>query len=83
VVALIRAGGKGHSPLTLGGLEGKMTAKTLLSALGVGVVVGLLLGIGLVGLIGANREQAAPTTPPPRSVNGATLETVFVHHATP
>ena len=60
-----------------------MTAKTLLMALGVGVVVGLILGIGLVGLIGANREQAAPTTPPPRSVNGTTLDTVFIHHATP
>src|SRR5215217_2604054 len=60
-----------------------MTGKTLLMALGVGVVVGLLLGIGLVGLIGANREQAASTTPPPRSVNGATLDTVFIHHATP
>jgi hypothetical protein len=60
-----------------------MTGKTLLSALGVGVVVGLLLGVGLVGLIGANREQAAPTTPPPRSVNGPTPDTVFVHHATP
>ena len=58
-----------------------MSAKTLLSALGVGVVVGLILGIGLVGLIGANREQAAPSTPP-RSVNGATLEAVFVPHAT-
>jgi hypothetical protein len=60
-----------------------MTAKTLLSALGVGVVVGLILGIGLVGLVGGNREQAAPTTPPPRSVNGPTLDAVFVHHATP
>jgi hypothetical protein len=60
-----------------------MTAKTLLSALGVGVVVGLILGIGLVGLVGGNREQAAPTTPPPRSVNGPTLDAVFVHHAMP
>jgi hypothetical protein len=60
-----------------------MSAKTLLMALGVGMVVGLILGISLVGLIGANREQAAPTTPPPRSVNGATLEAVFIHHATP
>ena len=60
-----------------------MTAKTLLSALGMGVVVGLILGISLVGLIGANQEQATPTTPPPRSVNGPTLDTVFVHHATP
>src|SRR3712207_5591239 len=40
------------------------------------------LGISLVGLIGGNREQAAPTTPP-RAVNGATLHTVFIHHATP
>ena len=60
-----------------------MSAKTLLMALGVGVVVGLILGISLVGLIGGNREQAAPTTPPPRAVNGATLHTVFIHHATP
>ncbi len=45
-----------------------MTAKTLLMALGVGLVVGVLLGIGLVGLIGGNREQAAPTAPPPRTV---------------
>jgi hypothetical protein len=60
-----------------------MSAKTLLMALGVGVVVGLILGIGLVGLIGANREQAAPTTPLPRSVNGPTLDAVFIHHATP
>jgi hypothetical protein len=37
-------------------------------ALGVGVVVGLILGILLVGLIGGNREQAAPTAPPPRTV---------------
>ena len=59
-----------------------MAGKTLLMALGVGVVVGLILGIGLVGLIGANREQAASTTPPPRVVNGATLHTVFIHHAT-
>ena len=59
-----------------------MTAKTLLMALGVGVVVGVLLGISLVGLIGGDREQAAPTTAPP-TVNGATLETVFIHHATP
>jgi hypothetical protein len=35
-----------------------MSAKTLLMALGVGVVVGLVLGILLVGLIGGNREQA-------------------------
>jgi hypothetical protein len=60
-----------------------MTAKTLLMALGVGLVVGVLLGISLVGLIGGNREQAAPTPPPPRTVNGATLDTVFIHHATP
>jgi len=60
-----------------------MPAETLLMALGVGVVVGVLLGIGLVGLIGANRERAAPSTLPPRSVNGATLEAVFVHHVTP
>jgi hypothetical protein len=59
-----------------------MSAKTLLMALGVGVVVGLILGISLVGLIGGNREQAASTTPP-RAVNGATLHTVFIHHATP
>src|SRR4028118_1057626 len=59
-----------------------MSTKTLLMALGVGVVVGLILGISLVGLIGGNREQAAPTTPP-RAVNGATLHTVFIHHATP
>src|SRR5215218_11394658 len=58
-----------------------MPAETLLMALGVGVVVGSFLGIGLVGLIGANREQAAPSTLPPRSVNGATLDAVFVHHA--
>src|ERR687889_1194431 len=58
-----------------------MPAEMLLMALGVGVVVGVLLGIGLVGLIGANREQAAPSTLPPRSVNGATLDAVFVHHA--
>ena len=43
-------------------------------ALGVGVVVGVLLGIGLVGLIGGNREQAAPTAPPPRTVT--VVETV-------
>ena len=60
-----------------------MPVETLLMALGVGVVVGVLLGIGLVGLIGANREQAAPTTPPPPTLDGATLEAVFVHHATP
>ena len=60
-----------------------MTAKTLLMALGVGLVVGVLLGIPLVGLIGGNQEQAAPTPPPPPTVNGATLETVFIHHATP
>jgi hypothetical protein len=59
-----------------------MSAKTLLMALGVGVVVGLILGISLVGLIGGNREQAAPTTLPPRAVNGATLHTVFIHHTT-
>jgi cytoskeletal protein RodZ len=46
-----------------------MTGKTLLMALGVGVVFGLILGISLVGLIGgANQEQAAPPTPPPRTV---------------
>ncbi len=44
-----------------------MTAKTLLMALGVGVVVGLLLGILFVGLISGNREQAA-LTPPSRTV---------------
>jgi hypothetical protein len=82
VVALLRGGGEAIA-LTPADSEGKMTAKTLLMALGVGVVVGLILGIGLVGLIGANREQAAPSAPPPRSVNGATLEAVFVHHATP
>jgi hypothetical protein len=82
VVALLRPR-EGQRALTLGDSEGTMTGKTLLMALGVGVVVGLLLGIGLVGLIGANREQAAPTTPPPRSVNGPTLDTVFVHHSTP
>jgi hypothetical protein len=62
-----------------------VTAKTLLMALGVGLVVGVLLGIPLVGLIGGKQEQAAPTTapPPPRSVNGATLDAVFIHHATP
>ena len=65
VVALLRRPGDG---LSLGGLEGKMTAKTLLMALGLGVVVGIIVGIGLVGLIGGNREQAAPTTPPPRTV---------------
>src|SRR5215212_567822 len=83
VVALLTGGGKGHRAPALGDSEGKMSAKTLLSALGVGVVVGLILGIGLVGLIGANREQAAPSTPPPPTVNGATLDTVFIHHATP
>ena len=83
VVALLRGGGKGHRAPALGDSEGKMSAKTLLSALGVGVVVGLILGIGLVGLIGANREQAAPSTPPPPTANGATLEAVFIHHATP
>jgi hypothetical protein len=82
VVALLRGGGKDGAP-ALGDSEGKMTGKTLLMALGVGVVVGLILGIGLVGLIGANREQAASTTPPPPTVNGATLDTVFIHHATP
>jgi hypothetical protein len=46
-----------------------VTAKTLLMAFGVGVVVGFIVGIGLVGLIGGNREQAAPTTTqPPRTV---------------
>src|SRR3712207_9318549 len=65
VVALLRRPG---DDLSLGGLEGKMTAKTLLMALGLGVVVGIIVGIGLVGLIGGNREQAAPTTPPPRTV---------------
>ena len=65
VVALLRRPGDG---LSLGGLEGKMTAKTLLMALGLGVVVGIIVGIGLIGLIGGNREQAAPTTPPPRTV---------------
>ena len=66
VVALLRRPVDG---LSLGGLEGKMTAKTLLMALGLGVVVGIIVGIGLVGLIvGGNREQAAPTTPPPRTV---------------
>src|SRR3712207_1913676 len=51
------------------GREEDVTAKTLLMALGVGVVVGVLLGIPLVGLIGGNREQAAPSTaPPPRTV---------------
>ena len=44
-----------------------MSAKTLLMALGVGVVVGLILGVLFVGLISGNREQAAPT-PPPRTV---------------
>jgi hypothetical protein len=60
-----------------------MSAKTLLMAVGVGVVFGLILGISLVGLIGGNQEQAAPTTPPPPTVNGPTLEAVFIHHATP
>ena len=46
-----------------------MTGKTLLMALGMGVVFGLILGISLVGLIGgANQEQAAPPTPPARTV---------------
>ena len=46
-------------------------------ALGVGVVVGVLLGIGLVGLIGGNREQAAPSTapPPPTVTVEETVET--------
>jgi hypothetical protein len=60
-----------------------MSAKTLLMAIGVGVVVGVLLGIGLLELIGGKQEQAAPSTPQPRSVNGPTLEVVFIHHATP
>jgi cytoskeletal protein RodZ len=67
VVALLRR--REDRASALGDLEGMMTAKTLLMALGVGLVVGVLLGIGLVGLIGGNREQAAPTTaPPPRTV---------------
>ena len=82
VVALLRRReGQSH---TFGDSEGKkMATKTLLMALGVGVVVGVLFGIGLVGLIGGKQEQAAPTTAPPPTVNGATLDAVFIHHATP
>jgi hypothetical protein len=81
VVALLRRR-EGQSPRPRRFGRQDVTAKTLLMALGVGVVVGVLLGIPLVGLIGGNQEQAAPTAPP-RSVNGAALETVFIHHATP
>ena len=45
-----------------------MATKTLLMALGVGVVVGVILGITLVGLIGGNRERAAPRVPPARTL---------------
>jgi len=45
-----------------------MSVKTLLMALGVGVVVGVILGISLVGLIGGNREGEAPPVPPARTV---------------
>ena len=68
VVALLRRR-EGRSPRPRrSGREEDVTAKTLLMALGVGVVVGVLLGIGLVGLIGGNREQAAPSAPPPPTV---------------
>jgi hypothetical protein len=74
---------EGHSPHPRRfGREEDVTAKTLLMALGVGLVVGVLLGIGLLELIGGKQEQAAPTAPP-RAANGATLEAVFIHHATP
>ncbi len=67
VVALLRwREGPSHA---FGDSEGKkMTAKTLLMALGVGVVVGVILGITLVGLIGGNRERAAPPVPPSRTL---------------
>ena len=60
-----------------------MTAKTLLMALGLGVVVGIIMGIGLVGLIGGNREQAAPTTPPPRTVTVETTVEMTVEKTVP
>ena len=67
VVALLRRReGQSHA---FGDSEGKkMAAKTLLMALGVGVVVGFILGISLVGLIGGNRQRAAPPVPPARTV---------------
>src|SRR5215208_5587439 len=71
VVALQRrrkAAGR-TEPRLLGDSEGKkMAAKTLLMALGVGVVVGVILGITLVGLIGGNRDGTAPPVPPARTV---------------
>jgi hypothetical protein len=42
-------------------------ARAFLLTLAVGLVVGLLLGFFL-GRIGGNREQAAPPTPPARTV---------------
>jgi hypothetical protein len=70
VVALLRRWeGPSHA---FGDPEGKkMTAKTLLMALGVGVVVGVIIGISLVGLIGGNRKVDAPPLPPARTVTVA------------
>jgi hypothetical protein len=82
VVALLRGGGKGHSlrPRRFGREDEREDTPDGAWCWG---GLGLILGIGLVGLIGANREQAAPSTPPPPTANGATLDAVFVHHATP
>ena len=66
-VALLRQW-EGQSPAFVDSEGKKMPAKTLLMALGVGVVVGVILGISLVGLIGGNRDGAAPPVPPARTV---------------
>jgi hypothetical protein len=47
-----------------------MTGKTLLSALGVGVVVGLLLGIGLVGLNGPTPDTVFVHHATPKNISG-------------
>jgi hypothetical protein len=67
VVALLRRRER-QSPAFVDSEGKKMTAKTLLMALGVGMVVGFILGISLVGLIGGNREGEAPPVPPARTV---------------
>jgi hypothetical protein len=67
VVALLRQW-EGQSPAFVDSEGKKMPAKTLLMALGVGVVVGVILGISLVGLLDGNRNGAAPPVPPARTV---------------